>query len=273
MLNYIPGVVFVMNCKKAEKKFSAYVENELDSKTRRQLEQHLEECENCAYEWQAFQNTLRMVKDMPAIAPSSDFDWELRLRLAFEYPDKVSLRERLFECLGSRHFTKFTLELREGFKGKPAFAFSGVLAILIILSLGLYFYISPSLPLNSLKHLLVEALTSTRATKSKISTSNEFMVRYVMPEISPRESIEQWSDFNPEAEGPPLPLQGGEQRAEIYLPELKESVQPSDTTDFMDERGFIIGNPRPRSSIKSVVSVRYVLRTVSFNSDNVNNPF
>jgi hypothetical protein len=77
------------------------------------------------------------------------------------------------------------------------------------------------------------------------------MVRYVMPEISPKESIEQWSDFNPKAEDPPLPLQGGEQRSEIYLPELKESVQSSHNT----------------------FSTNYVLRTVSFTSDNVNNPF
>ena len=107
-----------MNCKKAEKKFSAYVENELDSKTRQQFKQHLEECKNCAYEWQAFQKTLRIVKGMPAVAPSSDFDWELRLRLAVEDSDKVSSKERLFEYLRSR----------------PAFVFSGVLAILIILS-------------------------------------------------------------------------------------------------------------------------------------------
>jgi hypothetical protein len=225
-----------MNCKKAEKKFSAYVENELDSKTRRQFEQHLEECKNCAYEWQAFQKTLHIVKGMPTIAPSSDFDWELRLRLAIEDSDKISLRERLFEYLRSRPFTKFTLELREGFKGRPAFAFSGVLAILIILSLGLYFYISPS----KVSRILANS-----------ATSNEFMVRYVMPEISPKESIEQWSDFNPKAEDPPLPLQGGEQRSEIYLPELKESVQSSHNT----------------------FSTNYVLRTVSFTSDNVNNPF
>jgi len=224
-----------MNCKKAEKFFSAYVENELDSKTRRQLEQHLEECESCAYELQAFQKTLPLVKSMPAIAPSSNFAWELRLRLAIEDSDKVSLRERLFEYLRSH----------------PAFAFSGGLMILLILSLGLYFYISPSLPLYSLKHLLAEALPSTRATKAKISTSNEFMVRYVMPEISPKESIEQWSDFNPKAEDQPLPLQGEEQRSEKYLLELKEAVQPS----------------------HKMFNTTYVLRTVSFTSDNVNNPF
>ncbi|MBM3237948.1 hypothetical protein FJZ31_16790 [Candidatus Poribacteria bacterium] len=202
-----------MNCQKAEKKFSAYVENELDAKTRRQLEQHLEECASCAYELQAFQKTLPLVKSMPAIAPSSNFAWELRLRLAIEDSHKVSLRKRFFEYLRSR----------------PAVAFSGGLMILLILSLGLYFYISPS----------------------KISTSNEFMVRYVMPEISPKEAIEQWNDFNPKAQDPPMPLQGGKQRSEKYLPELKEEVQPSHKT----------------------FKTNYVLRTVSFTFDNVNNPF
>ena len=198
-----------MNCKKAEKKFSAYSENELDSKSRRRLEQHLDECERCAYEWRAFQNTLRIVKDMPTIAPSADFDWQLRLRLALEDPDKVSLKRRLFEYL----------------RGRPAFAFSSVLVVLLMLSVGLYFYIYPS----------------------KISNNNEFMVRYVMPEISPSEPMAQWSDFNSEAE---------EQLPEIYPSELKDLVRPSDTADF-----------------RSVVSSRYVLRTVSFTSDNVNNPF
>ena len=68
------------------------------------------------------------------------------------------------------------------------------------------------------------------------------MVRYVMPEISIKESIEQWGDFNPEAE---------EQRSAVYLPESKEPVQPSHKT----------------------FNTNYVLRTVTFTSDNVNNPF
>lgn len=193
-----------MNCKKAEKLFSAYLENELNSKTRRQLEQHLEECGRCAYEWRVFQNTLRIVKDMPAIVPSSDFDRQLQLRLAVEDFDKVSLRQRLFEYLRSR----------------PALALSSVLAILLMLSVALYFYISPS----------------------EISNNNEFMVRYVMPEISPDESIEQWSDFNPKAEN---------QFSELYLPELKDLVQPS-------HKNF---------------NTNYIMRTVSFTSDNANNPF
>ncbi|MBC8229481.1 zf-HC2 domain-containing protein [bacterium] len=193
-----------MNCKKAEKKFSAYSENELDSKSRRRLEQHLDECERCAYEWRAFQNTLRIVKDMPAIVPSADFDRQLRIRLALEDLDKVSLRRRLFEYL----------------RGRPAFAFSSVLVILLMLSVGLYFYIYPS----------------------KVSNNDEFMVRYVMPEISPREPMEQWSDFNSEAE---------EQLPKIYSSELKDLVRPSHKN----------------------VNTNYVLQTVSFTDDNVNSPF
>lgn len=191
-----------MNCKKAEKNFSAYLENGLNAKTKLQLEQHLEECESCAYEWLAFQRTLSIVKDMPAITPSSDFDWRLRLRLAIEDSDEVSLRRRLFGHLRSH----------------PVFAFNGVLGFLLMLSIGMYFYISTS----------------------KISTSNEFLIRYVMPEISSKGTIEQWRDFNLEGEG---------QHASKYLPE--DLTQPS----------------------RKSFNTNYVLRTVSFTSDNVNKPF
>jgi hypothetical protein len=193
-----------MNCKKAEKKFSGYLENELDFKTRQQLEKHLEQCKHCTYEWRAFQNTLRIVKDMPAITPSADFDWQLRLRLAVEHSNRVSFREQLFGYL----------------KSNPVFAFSGVLAILVMLSVGLYFYLSPS----------------------GISTNNDLVLHYVMPEISLNESIEQWSDFNPEAE---------KQLSELDLPDLRDVAQPFHKT----------------------VNTNYVLRTVSLTSDNVNNHF
>ncbi|HIE25726.1 TPA: hypothetical protein EYP66_00385 [Candidatus Poribacteria bacterium] len=204
-----------MNCKKAEKKFSEYLENELTLKARLQLERHLGECDNCAYEWLAFQRTLRIVKDIPVvIIPSSDFDWQLRLRIAIEDTDKVSLRRRLFGYLRSR----------------SVFAFDGVLALLLMLSVGLYFYISIA----------------------KISTSNEFLVHYVMPEISSKEPIAQWRDFNPESEGQYSAWFTIVNPSSQYLPEFKDDLtQPSHKS----------------------VNTNYILRTVSFTSDNVNKPF
>ena len=186
------------------KKFSAYLENELDSNTKQQLEKHLSECEHCAYEWRVFQNTLSIVKNMPAIEPSADFDRQLRLRLAIEEAHKISLSERLFG----------------GLRNHPVFALSGILAVVVMLSIGMYFYTNPP----------------------KFSNDNEFMVRYVMPEIYPKESTEQWRDFNLEQQEP---------YAEVYLPEMRNFEQPSHET----------------------LNTNYILRTVTFTSDSVNKPF
>jgi hypothetical protein len=193
-----------MNCKKAEQSFSAYLENELDSKTKMKLEQHLKECEPCAYEWRIFQNTLCIVKNMPVIEPSSNFDRKLQLRLISEDSHKISFNKRLFGSL----------------RNNPAFALSGILAIVVMLFAGLYAYIS---------------------SPSGVSNNNEFMVHYVMPEIHPKEQIEQWRDFNPEPK---------EQFSDISLPK-RDLVQTS-------HKNF---------------NTNYILRTVTFTSDDVNKPF
>lgn len=192
-----------MNCKQTEKLFSAYLEDELDVEMVRRLEQHLEKCATCEREWQAFRRTINLVSEMPIIAPSINFGWKLHSRLVQE--SSVSFWRRLRERLISR----------------PVLVFEGI-AALLILSMGLYFYLST--PLRS-------------------PTDNEIIVRYIMPEISASESVDQWNDFHLIARES-IPIQ--------QMPELE--------------------NVAPTSKMVNT-NTNYVLETVSFTNYKIDGGF
>ncbi len=219
-----------MNCKQTEKLFSAYLEDELDVEMVRRLEQHLAKCATCEREWQAFRRTINLVSEMPTIAPSINFGWKLRSRLAQNSP--VSLWRWLRERLTSR----------------PALVFEGI-AALLILFMGLYFYLSSPL---------------------RPPTDNEIIVRYIMPEISASESIDQWNDFHPrermEAHGGEAPPRGprvADERAK--LPFIARESVPIQQMQELE-------NVAPTSKMVNT-NTNYVLETVSLTNYKIDGRF
>jgi len=145
-----------MNCKRVESYFSAYLETDLDLKTKRLLETHLSRCETCASEWRAFRKTLRFLSEMPLIEPSQDFDWKLRSRLAHAEPNRIGIWHSIFGVLRIRQ----------------ALIFSSSIGILLVF-VGLHLYFSKErLPIRD----------------------QQVFVRYVTHEI-PSIPMHQWSDL------------------------------------------------------------------------------
>ena len=71
-----------MNCKKCEKCFSAYIDNQLNNEQREQFERHLESCDHCTKEFVRFKKIVSLTTDLPEIKPSSIFDKVLYSKLA-----------------------------------------------------------------------------------------------------------------------------------------------------------------------------------------------
>ena len=55
-----------MNCQEAKVELVAYLDEELDQATRSEVEAHLESCESCRAERDAFAHTLQLVEKLPA---------------------------------------------------------------------------------------------------------------------------------------------------------------------------------------------------------------
>ncbi len=63
-----------MNCNRARSLFSARIDDELPPAELESLAEHLRECRNgCAQQWAAFQATVRLVHDLPAVEPDPSF--------------------------------------------------------------------------------------------------------------------------------------------------------------------------------------------------------
>ena len=72
-----------MNCLQAEEHFSAHYEDALDYRTyARDFETHLAACEACQQEYARFQESVKVVQQLPQIEPSPDFMPTLLQRLA-----------------------------------------------------------------------------------------------------------------------------------------------------------------------------------------------
>ena len=70
-----------MTCKRYRKLFSAYLDGDLDAEKRRQFEEHLAKCGQCASEFADFEKLVSLTASLPKIQPSSSFDRTLKSRL------------------------------------------------------------------------------------------------------------------------------------------------------------------------------------------------
>ncbi|MDE0554507.1 MAG: zf-HC2 domain-containing protein [Candidatus Poribacteria bacterium] len=119
-----------MNCLQAEKHFSAYFEDTLDYQALRDFEAHLTGCEACQHEYARFQESVEAVQQLPPIEPSPNFTPKLMQRLAEEPHEFGGITEIIAT---SWH------RLQAGLRS-PKWAFSGTVALILIVAVGGYFY-------------------------------------------------------------------------------------------------------------------------------------
>ncbi|MXY29029.1 hypothetical protein F4Y59_12835 [Candidatus Poribacteria bacterium] len=119
-----------MNCLQAEEHFSAYFEDTLDYQALRDFEAHLAACEACQHEYARFQESVKAVQQLPQIEPSPNFMPKLMQRLAEEPHEFGGITEII--ATGWHR-------LQDGLC-RPRWAFSGIVALLLIVAVGGYFY-------------------------------------------------------------------------------------------------------------------------------------
>ncbi len=119
-----------MKCLQAEEHFSAHFEDTLDYQTLQRFEEHLAACEACQQEYTRFQESVKAVRQLPQIEPSPDFMPTLLQRLAEEQREIGGVSE----IIGTSW-----KRLQDVFR-RPRWAFSGIVALLLIAVVGGYLY-------------------------------------------------------------------------------------------------------------------------------------
>jgi anti-sigma factor RsiW len=74
-------LIIEINCRAVWKLISSFIDGELDSELRRQLEEHLQKCSHCAALLQGTQNVIRLIADEQAFDLPSGFSERLRKNL------------------------------------------------------------------------------------------------------------------------------------------------------------------------------------------------
>lgn len=139
-----------MNCLQAEEHFSAHLEDTLDYQTLQGFEGHLAECEACRHEYGRFQESVKVVQQLPQIEPSPYFMSTLQQRLATEERDPSSLK-----AIAATTWKQLLDVCR-----RPKWAFSGIMVLLLAAG-GTYFYQESPL-FNRDSHQVSVAPTSQR---------------------------------------------------------------------------------------------------------------
>lgn len=142
-----------MNCLQAEEHFSAHFEDTLNYQVLRDFEAHLSECEACQHEYACFQESVKAVQQLPQIEPSADFMPSLLQRLAEERREVGDVREIVATGWG---------RLQEVFH-RPRWAFSGLVALILIIAVGGYLYQDGSLFNRDDQPTVVETPASERS--------------------------------------------------------------------------------------------------------------
>ena len=137
-----------MDCLKAEEQFSAYVEDEIDYRGIKRFESHLANCQHCRNEFALFQESVRLLQEMPPVQPSPEFDLALQVRLAETPIEPVPFWQGVLNA----------------FRLRPAWTFGGVTALLVVLA---GFYLSQ----NVWERPLLEDISSTPTRELRYTPS------------------------------------------------------------------------------------------------------
>ncbi|PMQ01296.1 MAG: anti-sigma factor [Dictyoglomus sp. NZ13-RE01] len=89
-----------MNCKTARKLISAYIDGELGSKEKRELELHLSTCIYCRKELESTKKLIKVLHSIPKIEPSSNFSDKVWYKLQQEDLNGRNNFKRLLVLVG-----------------------------------------------------------------------------------------------------------------------------------------------------------------------------
>ena len=118
-----------MNCLQAEEHFSAHFEDTLDYETLQGFEEHLAACEVCQQEYARFQESVKVVQQLPQIEPSPYFMPTLLQRITEEQRERSGVKGIA---------TADWKQVLDVFR-RPVWAFSGILALILAVT-GTYLY-------------------------------------------------------------------------------------------------------------------------------------
>lgn len=113
-----------MNCLTVEEHFSAYLEDELDYQAIKEFEAHLTDCESCHQSFGLFRESLNLLHQLPHVEPSGSFDRAVEARVCDIDVEPIPLWHNILDAL----------------RAQPAWAFSGLAAILVAGLVGIYLY-------------------------------------------------------------------------------------------------------------------------------------
>lgn len=110
-----------MKCVEIEKYTEDFANDELDFANRQKIENHLKECRECRREFEELQNARRLLKNLPAVYASAQFD--RRMMKTFQNYRKKQQKKKARMNFRTTVFANFSIS-------KPAFAF-GLLALAV----------------------------------------------------------------------------------------------------------------------------------------------
>lgn len=89
----------MMDCKKALQLIHRYIDGELDTAQKEELEKHIESCESCRKEYQLEKNIIESLKNMPPLELPEDFNKKIHEKLVYQKNILEKKKERLKKTL------------------------------------------------------------------------------------------------------------------------------------------------------------------------------
>ena len=161
-----------MNCRQAEEQFSAHFEDTLDYETLQGLEEHLATCEACQQEYARFQESVKVVQQLPQIEPSPYFIPTLLQRITEEQREISGVQGIV---------TTGWKQLLDVFR-RPVWAFSSILALILAVT-GTYLY--------------QDGFLFDRDSGSTAVTSESQQVQVATSPVVPRRAVRNGSQLLP----------------------------------------------------------------------------
>ncbi|HOJ92039.1 MAG TPA: zf-HC2 domain-containing protein [Dictyoglomaceae bacterium] len=89
-----------MKCKEAKRLMSSYIDGEISSLKKRELEEHLEKCISCKKELLIMEDLLKNLHRLPEISPSENFSEVVWAKYLLEEEKRTRNYKKLFLVLG-----------------------------------------------------------------------------------------------------------------------------------------------------------------------------
>lgn len=193
-----------MNCRKCERYFSAYMDNQIDDKQRGQFERHLESCSRCAEEFARFKRVVTLTVETPMIQPSPHFERSLKAKLANNESDAQS---------------------RSTYHWNYAFAF--VMLCLLIALTGIYVHDYVGYERNNKQIMAGREFVPT----IRINTGDNTLTNFVMPNVP-----------TIQVSAPAFNHLEIEDAGDFVLPQVTHSSQYEQNIDYVLEKVSLISD-------------------------------